>query len=100
MVELEKDTVGYAMETARSLGNSEMLRVSFQVELEKYETAIAWLQELCWNSIFDVERLRAINTRLLADVPMLSAVVMTCLQLCTSWCILRRSQFPGPVAPW
>lgn len=69
VVELEKDTVGYAMETARSLGNSEMLRVSFQVELEKYETAIAWLQELCWNSIFDVERLRAINTRLLADVP-------------------------------
>ncbi|KAJ5112326.1 hypothetical protein N7532_000371 [Penicillium argentinense] len=69
VVELEKDTVGYGMETARSLGNSEMLRVSFQVELEKYETAIAWLQELCWNSIFDVERLRAINARLLADVP-------------------------------
>lgn len=69
VVELEKDTVGYAMETARSLGNSEMLRVSFQVELEKYETAIAWIQELCWNSIFDVERLRAINSRLLADVP-------------------------------
>ncbi|KAJ5973576.1 hypothetical protein N7481_010786 [Penicillium waksmanii] len=69
VVELEKDTVGYAMETARSLGNSEMLRVSFQVELEKYETAIAWIQELCWNSIFDVERLQAINTRLLADVP-------------------------------
>lgn len=69
VVELEKDTVGYSMENARPLGNSEMLRVSFQVELEKYETAIAWLQELCWNSIFDVERLRAINSRLLADVP-------------------------------
>lgn len=69
VVELEKDTVGYSMENARPLGNSEMLRVSFQVELEKYETAIAWLQELCWNSIFDVERLRAVNSRLLADVP-------------------------------
>lgn len=69
VVELEKDTVGYSMENARPLGNSEMLRVSFQVELEKYETAIAWMQELCWNSIFDVERLRAINSRLLADVP-------------------------------
>lgn len=69
VVELEKDTVGYSMENARSLGNSEMLRVSFQVEREKYETAIAWLQELCWNSIFDVERLRAINSRLLSDVP-------------------------------
>ncbi|KAJ5738977.1 hypothetical protein N7493_002132 [Penicillium malachiteum] len=69
VVELEKDTVGYGMEAARALGNSEMLRVSFQVELEKYETAIAWLQELSWNTIFDVERLRAITTRLLADVP-------------------------------
>ncbi|KAJ5569842.1 uncharacterized protein N7459_009272 [Penicillium hispanicum] len=69
VVELEKDTVGYGMETARSLGNSEMLRVSFQVELEKYETAIAWLLELSWNTIFDVERLRAITSRLLADVP-------------------------------
>ncbi|KAJ5673820.1 hypothetical protein N7462_009259 [Penicillium macrosclerotiorum] len=69
VVELEKDTVGYSMESARALGSSEMLRVSFQVELEKYETAIAWIQELCWNSVFDVERLRAITTRLLADVP-------------------------------
>ena len=69
VVQLERDTVGYSMETARGLGNSEMLRVSFQVELEKYDNAIAWLQELSWNSIFDVERLRAINTRLLADVP-------------------------------
>ncbi|KAJ5647133.1 hypothetical protein N7490_003505 [Penicillium lividum] len=69
VVELEKDTVGYGMEAARALGNSEMLRVSFQVELEKYETAIAWVQELSWNTIFDVERLRAITSRLLADVP-------------------------------
>ncbi|KAJ5215933.1 uncharacterized protein N7498_002340 [Penicillium cinerascens] len=69
VVELEKDTVGYFMENARALGNSEMLRVSFQVEREKYETAIAWIQEITWNSIFDVERLRAITSRLLADVP-------------------------------
>ncbi|KAI9036950.1 putative zinc metalloprotease [Aspergillus affinis] len=69
VVELERDTVGYSMEGARSLGNSEMLRISFQVELEKYSTAIAWLQELSWSSIFDVERLRAITSRLLSDVP-------------------------------
>lgn len=69
VVELEKDTVGYGMENARALGNSEMLRVTFQVEKEKYEKAIAWIQELTWNSIFDVERLRAITKRLLDDVP-------------------------------
>lgn len=69
IVELERDTVGYSMEGARDLGNAEMLRVIFQVEVEKYATAIAWLKELTWNSIFDVERLKAITTRLLADVP-------------------------------
>lgn len=69
VVELERDTVGYNMEGARAFGNSEMLRISFQVEMEKYNTAIAWLQELSWNTIFDVERLRAITSRLLADVP-------------------------------
>ena len=69
VVELEKDTVVYSMESGRALGNSEMMRISFKVELEKYSTAIAWLQELCWNSIFDVERLRTITSRLLADVP-------------------------------
>lgn len=69
VVELERDTVGYTMDTARSFGNSEMLRISFQVEMEQYSTAIAWLQELSFRSIFDVERLRAITSRLLADVP-------------------------------
>ncbi|OKL64635.1 hypothetical protein UA08_00178 [Talaromyces atroroseus] len=69
IVELERDTVGYSMEGARDLGNSEMLRVIFQVEVEKYATAITWLKELTWNSVFDAERLKAITTRLLADVP-------------------------------
>ncbi|KAL4921289.1 Metalloenzyme, LuxS/M16 peptidase-like protein, partial [Aspergillus aurantiobrunneus] len=69
VVELERDTVGYAIEGARSLGNSEMLRITFQVELEQYSTAIGWLQELSWNSTFDIERLRTITSRLLSDVP-------------------------------
>lgn len=69
VVQLERDTVGYGMGTARNLKSEEMLCVSFQVEIEKYESAITWLQELSWKSIFDVERLRAINKCLLADVP-------------------------------
>ncbi|KAI1614174.1 Metalloenzyme, LuxS/M16 peptidase-like protein [Exophiala viscosa] len=69
VVELERDTVGYNIDSAGSLGNSEGIRVSFQVELEKYKVAIKWLSELLYKSIFDVERLKAINTRLLADVP-------------------------------
>lgn len=69
VVELERDTVGYNMDGARGLGNSEMLHVTFQVEVEKYSAAIDWLKELTWDSIYDVERLKATAARLLADVP-------------------------------
>ncbi|KAL5342608.1 Metalloenzyme, LuxS/M16 peptidase-like protein [Aspergillus crustosus] len=69
IVELERDTVGYSIRGGNSLGNSEMIRISFQVELEKYSSAISWLQELSWNTVFDVERLRTITSRLLSDVP-------------------------------
>ncbi len=53
VIELEKDTVGYTIESGSSISNPEVLRVRFQVELEKYETAIRWLKEMLWQSIFD-----------------------------------------------
>ncbi|KAI2084829.1 hypothetical protein LOZ36_004469 [Ophidiomyces ophidiicola] len=68
IVDLERDTVGYSMDTC-SPGNSEMLAITFQVELEKYKTAISYLKELTWGSIFEPERLVAVTTRLLSDVP-------------------------------
>ena len=69
VLELDRDTVGYAIDSAINLGNVEGLRISFQVENEKYPVAIRWLSELLYKSVFDVKRLKAINTRLLADVP-------------------------------
>ena len=69
IVELERDTVGYGIDSAGSLGSAESLRITFQVELHKYEVAIRWIRELLWSSVFDAERLTAINARLLADVP-------------------------------
>ncbi|ETI26960.1 hypothetical protein G647_10059 [Cladophialophora carrionii CBS 160.54] len=69
VTELERDTVGYSIDSASALGNVEGIRVSFQVEIERYDVAIKWLTELLYRSIFDVERLKAINSRLLADVP-------------------------------
>ncbi|KAK5076026.1 hypothetical protein LTS08_002535 [Lithohypha guttulata] len=69
VIELERETVGYNIETASGLGNSECLRIEFEVEVEKYSDAIRWMKELMWHSIFDIERLKAINSRLLADVP-------------------------------
>jgi Zn-dependent M16 (insulinase) family peptidase len=69
VVELERETVGYSIDSASSLGNVECLKITFQVEIQKYQVAIKWMRELLWNSVFDVERLKAINARLLADVP-------------------------------
>jgi Zn-dependent M16 (insulinase) family peptidase len=69
VTELERDTVGYSIDLARAVGNVEGIRITFQVEVERYEVAIKWLTELLYQSIFDPERLKAINARLLADVP-------------------------------
>ena len=54
VMELEKDTVGYTMDT-NALGNSEMMRIVFQVEAEKYQIAIRWIKELFTHGIFDLE---------------------------------------------
>ena len=54
IMELEKDTVGYAVNAAVSLGNPEMLRITLQVETEKYATAIQWIKDLLWDGVFDV----------------------------------------------
>ena len=61
VVELERDTVGYTIDSASGLGNVECLKISFQVEVDKYQVAIRWLRELMWNSVFDAERISAIN---------------------------------------
>jgi len=85
VMELEKDTVDYEMDSASSLGNPEGLRVMVQVEAGKYETAIHWIRCLMWDSIFDImvtgptlpyliradnkKRIQAATVKLLADIP-------------------------------
>lgn len=69
VTEIERDTVGYTIDSAIALGNVEGIRISFQVEIERYDVAVKWFIELLYQSIFDIERLQAINARLLADVP-------------------------------
>ncbi|KAF2090489.1 putative zinc metalloprotease [Saccharata proteae CBS 121410] len=69
ITELEKDTVTYRIEGGSYIGNSDLLRVRLCVEREKYETAIGWIRDMAWGSIFDVTRLQATVTKLLADIP-------------------------------
>ena len=69
IMELERDTVDYGMESGQAIGNPETITIKLQVEVEKYQTAIQWLRDLIFSSIFDIERIRSITTRLLAEVP-------------------------------
>ena len=69
IMELERDTVGYSMESGQAMGNPETITIKVQVEVEKYQTAIQWLRDLIFSSIFDVKRIRSITKRMLAEVP-------------------------------
>lgn len=54
IMDLEKDTVRYGIESGSRLGNPEVLNIEFLVEAEKYETAIQWLKNLLFDGIFDL----------------------------------------------
>lgn len=67
VVALERDTVGYAIDAGHQLGNVEAVRITFQVEIEKYSLAIQYIRKHLFGLIFDIERLENITSRLLAD---------------------------------
>ncbi|KAL8997888.1 MAG: hypothetical protein Q9169_002970 [Polycauliona sp. 2 TL-2023] len=69
IMELEKDTVGYTVGLGSGLGNPEVVNMRISVEVEKYASAIQWLEEIIWSGIFDVERIASTTVRLLADIP-------------------------------
>jgi len=54
--QLDNDTVEYGVELGVSGFFEEKLRVSIEVEVAAYETAIAWLRDLIYGSEFDKER--------------------------------------------
>ncbi|PHH79499.1 hypothetical protein CDD80_4610 [Ophiocordyceps camponoti-rufipedis] len=67
--EIERDSVGYGIGSARSLGDPDGLMMQFQVEPDKYAVAVNWLRTMMFDSIFAVHRLRAAVIKVLADVP-------------------------------
>ncbi|KAI9720914.1 MAG: hypothetical protein M1828_005484 [Chrysothrix sp. TS-e1954] len=69
VTQLERDTIGYNMSSAGGLGNTEALRVTFQVEPSKYKIAIEWMRDLLYNSIFDKTRLLSTFSKILLDIP-------------------------------
>lgn len=69
IMELERDTVGYGIDSGQAIGNPEVITIRMQVEVEKYQTAIQWLRDLMFSRIFDIDRVNSITSRLLADIP-------------------------------
>ena len=54
--QLENDTVAYDVNFGDSSSFDETFRVSIEVEVAAYETAVAWLRDLIYGSEFDKER--------------------------------------------
>ncbi|KAI4863626.1 Metalloenzyme, LuxS/M16 peptidase-like protein [Hypoxylon rubiginosum] len=69
VMELEKDTVSYTLDTGSKFGDSESILIRLQVEPEKYATAIEWIRTMMFDSVFDITRLKAGIAKQLADVP-------------------------------
>ena len=69
VMDLDRDAVNYGIDSGRELGSSEAIKLSLQVEIEEYHTAITWLKDLMFSSIFDIERIATTTQRLLAEIP-------------------------------
>ncbi|KAI1658966.1 Metalloenzyme, LuxS/M16 peptidase-like protein [Daldinia decipiens] len=69
VMELERDTVSYALDSGSRFSDSESFLIRFQVEPEKYATAIEWIRTMMFDSIFDLTRLKACVAKQLADIP-------------------------------
>ncbi|TWU73378.1 hypothetical protein ED733_001917 [Metarhizium rileyi] len=69
VMELERDSIGYNIGSARSLGDADGFMIGFQVEPNKYSAAVQWLRTMMFESVFDPQRLKAAITKALADIP-------------------------------
>jgi Zn-dependent M16 (insulinase) family peptidase len=67
VVQLEKDTTYYGVDSA--IGNGEMLALSMSFEPQSYETAVGHLRTVMFDAIHDPTRLYASLTKMLAEIP-------------------------------
>lgn len=53
---LDNETVAYEAALGVSDQFTEVLRVTFKVQAERYESTVTWLRDVVWGAIFDKER--------------------------------------------
>jgi Zn-dependent M16 (insulinase) family peptidase len=66
---LERDTAEYWVNTDQPLGHTELIRISFVVESEKYNAAISWLRDLICHPVYDAERLSSLINQIVLELP-------------------------------
>ena len=69
VMELEKETVSYSLESGNRVGDSESFVIRMQVDPEKYSSAVNWIRTMMFDSVFDITRLKASIAKQLADIP-------------------------------
>lgn len=69
VMELEEETISYGLRSTKELGDPDSITIQFQIEVEKYATVINWIRTMMFDSVFDVNRLKAGVQKQLADIP-------------------------------
>ncbi|CCG82102.1 putative Zinc metalloprotease [Taphrina deformans PYCC 5710] len=67
--QLELDTISYSASFGAGSGFNELVRIKLKVEVSKYATGIAWINDLLYNSILDGERIALTISKILNDLP-------------------------------
>ncbi|KAF9229385.1 hypothetical protein BS17DRAFT_771387 [Gyrodon lividus] len=66
---LDDETVSYEAAIGISDQFTESVRISFKVETARYESAVTWLRDLVWGTVFDKERLHVSAAKLAQSLP-------------------------------
>ncbi|OHW91611.1 peptidase m16 inactive domain-containing protein [Colletotrichum incanum] len=69
VMELEQDTISYGLRSTRDYGDPDGVMIQFQIEPSKYATTINWIRTMMFDSVFDIQRLKAGVQKHLADIP-------------------------------
>lgn len=66
---LDNETVAYEAALGVSDQFTEVLRVTFKVQAERYESTVTWLRDVVWGAIFDKERLHVSAAKVAQSLP-------------------------------
>ncbi|KAL4071016.1 Metalloenzyme, LuxS/M16 peptidase-like protein [Scleroderma citrinum] len=66
---LDNETIAYEAALGTSEQFTEVLRVSFKVEVGQYESTVAWLRDIVWGAVFDKERLHVSAAKVGQSLP-------------------------------